>query len=870
MWLKRRDPRLRDEIRFHRDRLIEEYVAAGMKRQDAERRAFLEFGNAAQIEEACLDVRGRWAADFAQDLRYAARMLRRSPAFSTVAVLSLALGIGANAAIFSLVNAVMLRSLPVKEPGRLVQITRLNGDGQPAQVSYPLFEYFRDNVKSISGAFVESTTSVAITIDGEEEFVAAELVSGDYYTILGVEPVAGRLLTRADDQLSTTAAAIISDRYWQRRFGRRASAVGRTFTIRDRVFTIVGVTPPSFISARTGYLPDVTLPLLLMMPEQQRRSADFNFLKLLARLKPGATVEQANAETQVLFSGFAQSQAATAPARQRDLVLRQRAAALPASDGFNAVRDNASRPLLILMGIVTLILMLTCVNVSGLLLARAAARQREISIRLAIGAGRGRLIRQFLTETLLLASGGGAIGLLMAGWLSERLFTLFINGRELELSVTPDWHVLVFTAGLCVLSCLIAGLAPAFQARRTALNPGLKEVRAQTHGRLGRALVVTQLAISMVLVVGAALFVGTLIKLYTVDRGFNSDGLLVVNIRSTHPYSDDEAPIVRRAVLEQLTKLAGVESASAAQILPVGGSLWDRTIEVEGYSFRPDESDTVGFNVIAPDYFRTLGTPLIAGRDFSDRDTPQSPMVAVVNETFARHFFGVRSALGRHVTSVNVTYEIVGVVRDAKYQDLRTGTIKTMYIPWTQREGDQPTRYSYLARLAAGDPRRLAPGLGRLIRETDPGLRLRTAVAYSQLIDRSISTERIMATLGGLFGVLAIVIAALGMFGLLAFHVARRTNELGVRMALGASRGRMMGLVLRDVAVLVATGIVIGGGAALMLSGLAGKILFGLTPTDPRVFGIAASILAGAALAAGWLPARRAARVDPLIALRHE
>lgn len=288
------------------------------------------------------------------------------------------------------------------------------------------------------------------------------------------------------------------------------------------------------------------------------------------------------------------------------------------------------------------------------------------------------------------------------------------------------------------------------------------------------------------------------------------------------------------------------------------------------YSFRPDESDTVGFNVIAPDYFRTLGTPLLAGRDFSDRDTPQSPMVAIVNETFARHFFGVRSALGRHVTSVNVTYEIVGVVGDAKYEDLRTGTTKTMYIAWTQREGEQPTRYSYLARLTAGDPRRLAPGLGRLIRETDPSLRLRTAVAYSQIIDRSISTERIMATLGGLFGVLAIVIAALGMFGLLTFHVARRTNELGVRMALGASRGRMMGLVLRDVAVLVATGIVIGGGAALMLSGLAGKILFGLTPTDPCVFGIAASILASAALAAGWLPARRAARVDPLVALRHE
>lgn len=872
MWFrKRRDPRLGDEVRFHRDRLIEDYIAAGMDRRDAERRAFLEFGNVAQIEEAVRDVRGRWLDDLSKDLRYALRTLRRAPGFSIVAVLSLALGIGANAAIFSLVNAVMLRTLPVKEPHRLVQITRIASDGRPGTVSYPLFEYFRDNVKSISGAFAEATSSQSIMIDGEEDFVAIDLVSGACYGVLGIEPAAGRLLGPADDTLSSPApAAVISDRYWQRRFGRSPSAIGQSFIIRDRVFTIVGVTSPSYESARTGYVPDVTLPLGLWLSDQQRRAPDSNWLKLLGRLKPGATLEQANAEVQVLFSAFLQSQAAGSTGKVRAGILRQRAAALSAPDGFNQLRDNIAQPLLILMGLVGLILLLTCVSVSGLLLARAAARQREISIRLAIGAGRGRLMRQFLTESLLLAFLGGAVGLAVSGWLSDRLFVLFITGREFELSVTPDWRVFVFTAAVSVGACVIAGLAPALRAVRVTLNPALKEVRAQGPGRLGKALVIAQLAISMVLVVGATLFVGTLMKLYAVDRGFDSDGMLVVNIRATHPYPEARAMAVQRAVLDQLRALPGIRSASAAQVLPVGGSLWDRAVQVEGYAFRPDESDTVGFNVIAPDYFATLGTPLLAGREFSDRDTDATPKVAVVNESFARYFFGGASALGRRVTSVNVTYEIVGVVRDAKYQNLRAEIMKTMYIPWTQREGDQPTRSTYLARVTAGDPLRLVPGLDRLVRAADPALRVRTATTYTTLIERSVATERIMATLGGLFGLLAIVIAGLGMFAVLAFQVSRRTNELGVRMALGASRGMMMRLVLRDVAVMVVAGVAIGGGGALLLSGLARKILFGLTPTDPRAFAAAASILVAAALVAGWLPARRASRVDPLVALRHE
>lgn len=871
MWFsRRRDPRVGDEVRFHRDRLIAEYLASGMDRTDAERRAFLEFGNVAQIEEACGDVRGRWLDDLSKDLRYALRALGRNPGFSAVAVLSLALGIGANAAIFTVINAVMLQKLPVEEADRLVQLNRLP-DGRPGRVSYPLFEHFRDHTKSLSSAFAHATSEQAIGIDGEDEFVTMDLVSGEYFRVLGLEPAAGRLLGPADDELSPSApAAVISDRFWTQRFGRSPSAIGKAFTVRDRTVTIVGVTPASFRSARSGYAPDVTLPLLLMMSDVQRQSAFFNWLSVLGRLKPDATVEQAHAEVQVLLHAFVRSQAAAAPEKERAGILQQRAAAFAAPDGFNPIRETIGRPLLILMGIVGLILMLACVNLSGLLLSRAAAREREISIRLAIGAGRGRLVRQLLTESLVLALLGGIVGLAMAGWWGPRLFALFMNGRDVALSVAPDWRVLAFTGAVSMFACCAAGLAPALQALRVNLNPALKSVRAQGHGRLGTAFVVAQLAISMILVVGATLFVGSLVKLYAVDRGFDSDGLLVVNVRTSQPYSLSRSKAVQTALLDRLRTMPSVRSASAAQILPVAGGLWDRRVQVEGYRFRPAESESVGFNAIGSDYFATLGTPLLSGREFDARDTETSPKVAIVNESFARYFFGEESAIGRRVTSVNVTYDIIGVVGDAKYQSLRDPILNTMYVSWMQAAAEQPARYSYLVRVQGGDPMRLVPGLDRVVREADPALHVRTARPYGTIVAQSIVAERIMATLGGLFGVFALLLAGLGLFGVLAFQVARRTNELGLRMALGAGRRTIMRLVLRDMFVMVAAGVAIGTGGALVLTGLARTLLFGLTPTDPAVFVTAASVLAFAAVLAGWLPAHRASRIDPLIALRHE
>jgi predicted permease len=481
-WSRPQDPRVRDELRYHRDRLIDDYVAAGMDRQSAERRAFLEFGNVPGLEEQVKDVRGRWLGDLLQDLRYAGRTLRRSPGFAAVAILSLALGIGANSAMFSVINAVMLRSLPVAEPNRLVLLARVR-EGRPMFVPYRLFELFRDQLKSVSDVTALATTDQTAVIDGDDELAGIDRVSGSYFDVLGVPFAVGRPLARGDDvPAPETPAAVISDRFWRRRFGGSPAAIGKTVTLRDRVFTIVGVAPPGFQSIRSDRTPDVMIPLRMTLTDDERQALDLNNFTVLARLAPGATIAQANAEVQTLYAGFVQMQAANDRERDRAAILQQRAAALAAPDGFNTVRYDYRRSLLILMGSVGLVLLLACVNLSGLLLARAAARQREIAIRLAIGAGRGRLVRQFLAESLVLAVLGGVIGLWIAGPLAAWLFGLFLNGREVAISVVPDWRVLSFTGAIAAAACVLASLAPALHAARAAVSP---VAQGRSHARCG-------------------------------------------------------------------------------------------------------------------------------------------------------------------------------------------------------------------------------------------------------------------------------------------------------------------------------------------------------------------------------------------------
>jgi predicted permease len=866
------------EMRFHIEAYADDLVRAGMPREEAVRRARVEFGGTGGVKDEARHARGlRLFDELRQDLRYARRTLRRSPGFLTVSVLSLALGIGANTAIFGLINAVMFRSLPVTEPERLVQTTRLSPEGNPS-VSYPLFEYFRDNLTSISGAAARLDARPSITMDGAEELVRADLVSGGHYGLLGIEPAAGRLLEPADDLLTPAApAAVISYRYWQRRFGLSPAAIGKTFTLHLEqpsalwgVFTIVGVTPPGYEGTVLGNDPDMTLPLSMMLSDEQRHGDTHNMLNMLARLAPGVTIEQADAELQARWQIFLQRVAARLPEKHRAGILSQRAAVLNAANGINPLREHYLGALVVLMGIVALVLLLACANLSGLLVARAASREREIAIRLAIGAGRARLMRQFLTESLLLAALGGSAGLVLAGWFSSVLLTMLANGETLRLSTAPDWRVLAFTGAISLLACVLAGFAPGLHALRGNLHPGLKQTRTSGSQRVGKTLVIAQIAISMVLVVGATLFTGTLVKLYRVDRGVRTDGVLTFRLRTNERNPPPSRWASAGTLLDRVSALPGVASASAVDFLPISGSLWAREIQVEGYTFRVDEPEEAAFNAIAPKYFTTVGTPLRSGREFDERDTKTGPRVIIVNESFARYFFGARSPLGRHVTSRNVAYEIVGVARDAKYEGLREEMPRTLYMPWTQREGEELQDYHFLARVTTGDPMRLVPALEKVVRQADPGLRLFTARTYAAVVDQSIVTERLMAALGSFFGVLALIVAGLGIFGVMALQVSRRVSEIGLRMALGAQPREIVALVLREVAVLVIAGCVIGGAAALTLTGLTRSMLFGITPTEPAAFALSAVALAGAAFAAGWLPARRASRVDPLVALRHE
>ncbi|HWK09120.1 MAG TPA: ABC transporter permease [Vicinamibacterales bacterium] len=872
MWRsRRRDPRVRDELRFHRDRLIDDYMSAGLDRQAAERKVFIEFGSLERLEEEVKDVRGRWAADALQDLRYAIRAIRRTPGFAAVAILSLALGIGANTAIFSVINAVILRPLPVAQPDRLVLLARLTPDGRPLWLPFRLFDLLQSTMKSVSGVAAVGISDRTATIAGDDELVTVDMVSGSYFDVLEIRPALGRVLSAADDVEAPAApAAVISDSFWRRRFGGDPAAIGTAVRIRDDIFTIVGVAPRGFQGISRGRTADLIVPLRMMLNDEQRQSFDLNNFMVFGRLAPGTTAAQADAEMKTVYSGFVRAQAAEAREKDRAALLQQRAGALAAPDGFNPVRDAYGDSLVILMGSVGLVLLLACVNLSGLLLARAAARQREIAIRLAIGASRGRLIRQFLVETLVLSAAGGGLGLVLAGTLAARLLALLLNGRELDLSAAPDWRVVGFTAAIAIAASLLAGLGPAVHAGGARVSPALKEVRARGESRAGRVLVGGQLAISMVLLVGAALFIGTLLELATVQRGFDASQVLVVTVRSTEVYGAERSQAVASALVERLGALPGVRTASATQMLPLSGGLWDRTIQVEGYRFRREEEDTAGFNAVAPGYFGALRTPIIAGRDFDGRDTAASARAAIVNESFARYFFKDGSALGRRVSSNGVAYEIVGIVGDAKYQRLRDPVLRTVYIPWTQRAGNQPSNYSYLIRVASGDPRQVVPDLAQTIRSADPSLRLRRARPYTDVIDQSIGGERTMALVGAAFGGLAMLVAALGVFGLVAFQVARRTNEIAVRLALGASRGRMIAQVLRSVGTVAAAGISAGALAAGLASGVVRNLLFGVTPTDPRVFLAAASALGATALLAAWLPARRASRVDPLVALRHE
>jgi predicted permease len=869
---------LEEEMQSHLAMKEDDLRRAGTRQDEARRAALVKFGNVSLLREKSFAAWG-WTALEAllQDLRYTLRILGKSRVFTATAILTLALGIGGNTAIFSLIDAVMLRRMPVQDPDRLVQIAHFWG-GQRTSLSFPLYELFRDQSQSFDGIFAQSwPAKQEINFGGEPDAVETQMVSGSYYAVLGVQPSIGRTFTSDWDRSpGASPFAVISYQYWKRRFGLDPSVIGKKFKLRKTVFTIVGVTPANFFGTMPGHAPDVTLPISMDAQVHGTRSwlADSKtvWLSVMARLKPTVALRQATAETQILFRNQISIDAGQEKdPRDKKAILSQELSLEPAGTGFDLLRIRFSEPLQLLMGIVGLVLLLACVNLSSLLLGRTSARLREISVRMALGAGRARLLRQFLAESFALTFVGGMAGIALAQLLCRVLVRTMSNGESLFLSVQPDLRILAFTSGVSLATGIAVGIVPALYAARQNISPGLRELRSGGGRTFGKMLIVTQIAISLVLLVGTSLFLRTLINLKTLDPGFRRGGVLTFEINADNAgYKDERLRNLETRILDHLDTLPGVSSASISQIrvLSGEGTGWKGTVEVEGYTNRPEENNWVYLNEIGPRYFRTLETPVMMGREFSEHDLPSSQKVAIVNQSFARYYFADKSPIGKHL-SHDGSAEIVGVVKDVKYSDLREAIPRTVYFPSSQSESPRPDS-TYLVRVASGDPLRIVSSASEVIQQIDPALRLTEPQTLAEIVDRSILTERFMAMLSIFFGLIALALASIGIFGVMAFYVARRTNEFGIRIALGAAQWNILWTVLSEVLAMLGAGTVIGLIAAASVTDLAKNLLFQLKPTDPASFVWAVMLLALTALAAGYIPARRATRVDPLEALRSE
>ncbi|HLY60127.1 MAG TPA: ABC transporter permease [Terriglobia bacterium] len=831
--------------------------------------------------------------NFLKDLRYGLRMLRRSPGFTAVAVLSLALGIGANTAIFSLLNEVMLRELPVQSPGQLVLLgTGLAAGDADDFANTTLYSYsFYREFRRKNQVFSDVTALLSLNLgmhgavagSADLESMHVQLVSGNYFSFLGVTPILGRAFTDTEDQpTGGHPVAMISYAWWDRRFARDPAIVGKTVTLGSNVYTIMGVTPPEFFGTTVGESPNVWIPL--SMEKQVSPGWNgldnvwFQSLYILGRLKPGFNVTQAQANVNLVARQIWQEFAGPVLTKQQQLTLDHAQIELtPAARGLSRLRHMFSLPLQILMAVVGLVLLIACANIANLLLARASAREREIAVRMAIGAKRSRLIRQMLTESLLMAFFGGTLGVLFASWASQTLLAMVPHGTDpLPLNVAPDARVLAFTFLVSLATAVLFGTLPALRATRIDLSPSLKEGRGMasvaSRSALARALIVSQVALSLVLLIGAGLFLRTLAKLDQVDTGFNKENVLLFTIDppAVGYKEDSRLANLYQQIEQRLSGEPGVRAASVSFFTFNQGE-WTDPVSIQGRPPTAENDMAATHNVIGPGYFDAMGIPLLVGRAFGPQDTATSSKVAVINQTMAKWYFpggspiGHRFGVGGDPEHSN-DIEVVGVVKDAKYEDLRERPFPAAYYPHSQRMG----YYNSLEVRYSGDPKAIIAEVRRAIGEVDRTLPVSYQSTLAQLVDRSVASQSLIAQLTTFFGLLAVFLACIGIYGLMTYAVARRTNEIGIRMALGAARSKVLWLVMRESLILVGIGLAIGLPAAVAGERLVSKMLFGLQPTDPlSIIGAATLLLAFAALA-GYLPARKASLVDPMVALRYE
>jgi predicted permease len=834
-----------------------------------------------------------WTDSIAQDLRYAVRQLRQSPGFTLIAVLSLALGIGANTAIFQLVDAVRLRTLPVQNPQELVSIDFPSGSSRSgwfstrsARFTYGHWREIRAAQQAFTGVLAWSAARFNLTSGGEARYAEGLYVSGEFFQHLGVSPVLGRTFTAQDDtDTCGSPGAVISYAFWQRELGGEPDALGRNLSLDGQQFPVIGVTPPAFFGVEVGNRYDVAIPLCadrVLASDKKGRMpvAHAWWLSMMGRLKPGWTPERATAHLQALAPSILQ--ATLPPIYRSETAKRYLANKLEATaggTGVSGLRRQYERPLWLLMATTGLVLLIACTNLANLLLARASVREREVAVRLAMGASRGRLIRQFLAESLLLALLGAALGGALAQALSRGLVAFLSTANNpVFMGLGVDLRVLAFTAALAVGTCVLFGLAPAIRATQIPPSAAMRSGgRGASAGRerfsLRRSLVATQVALSLVLLVGALLFVRSLRNLLRTDAGFRAEGVVSVSLDLRRPqYAKERIRMLHRELLERMSAQPGVVSAAQVNFTPVSGSGWNNSVG-------PDNTPAEGsgkeshFNRAGPGYFRTMGTPLLAGREFDDRDTLTSQPVAIVNEEFARKFFAGANPVGRTFRleaaagKPEPLYQIVGLVKNMKYYQLREAFIPTGFFPAAQNEN--PGAGVLFVVRANGPVGETMNRVKAAVAEVSPAIGVEFRVLSRQLED-SVLRDRLMATLSAGFGLLAALLATLGLYGVISYMVARRRNEIGVRIALGADRGRVIRLVLREAALLLAVGLTIGAGLALWASRAAATLLFGLQPHDPATMIAAMALLAAAALTASYGPARRAAKLEPMVALRDE
>lgn len=814
---------------------------------------------------------------FVQDLRYALRALRTSPGFAAVAILSLALGIGANTAIFSLIDSVMLKTLPVSHPEQLLQVKTEAGYDD---VTNPLWEQIRDRQDVFSTVFAYSPTRYNLAPGGEVRYVQGSRVSGQYFETLGIHAVLGRTLNADDDKRGCAGTAVLSHDFWQRAYDERTDIIGKPISLNGRPFSIVGVTEPGFSGIDVGSVVDVSVPICteaILAPDNNSldKRGDW-WLRVIGKPKPGVYPAQVTARLNTLAPEIFK---ATLPPSLLwpDLQAKYLASTFetaPAATGVSGVRSQYRLALLTLMVVVGVVLLIACANVANLLLARGAARQREIAIRMALGSGRSRLIRQLLTESLVLSFGAAALGVVFAQWGTRLLVGLLSTSRNsvfLDLSV--DGRMLAFTAGVAIVTGILFGLAPAWRGTRVqpqnAMKANARGVIEGSRFGLAKTLVMIQVALSVVLVVGAGLMLGTFWKLSSLDTGFDRQNVLLVRLDLGNAiYPPERRPAAYREMLDRVRAIPGVRSASMSGMVPIGRSSWQEELDIQGYTPKSRRDVTVMYNSVTAGYFDTLGTPLIAGRDFNQYDNPQSPSVAIVNETFARRYYGFASPIGRTYRwrpngKLSAPVEIVGVVKDAKYSSLREKPSPTMFLPESQVS---PRGFANIEVKTNID---VVPAVKAAIEAVNRDISLQFSMFTAQ-IQESLVRERLLATLSGFFGALALILATIGLYGVMSYNVARRRNEIGIRMALGAEQTRVLRMVLGEAAMLIGIGLAIGLGAAMATTRLIASFLYDLKPNDPWTIGIAAIILAIAALVAGYLPARRASRLDPMAALREE